>query len=79
MLRIQEVTVRLGFGRLEIRLKAAARLDLEVSVGWASPSSHGLRGGDALLPSNALQTQTLTLVTRNGMGTQPRAWHARIV
>jgi hypothetical protein len=49
MLRIQEVTVRLGFGRLEIRLKAAARLDLEVSVGWASPSSHGLRGGDALL------------------------------
>jgi len=31
------------------RTKAAARLDLEVSVGWASPSSRGLCGGDALL------------------------------
>jgi hypothetical protein len=28
--------------------KAAARLDLEVPAGWASPSSRGLWGGDAL-------------------------------
>jgi hypothetical protein len=31
------------------RPKAAARLDLEVSAGWAIPSSRGLWGGDALL------------------------------
>jgi hypothetical protein len=30
---------------LESRPKAAARLDLEVSVGWASLSSRGLWGG----------------------------------
>jgi hypothetical protein len=36
---------------LESRPNAAARLDLEVSAGWASPSSHGLWGGDALLLS----------------------------
>ena len=34
---------------LESRAKASARLSLEVSVGWASPSSRGLWGGDALL------------------------------
>jgi hypothetical protein len=31
--------------------KASARLDLEVSAGWASPYSRGLWGGDALLLS----------------------------
>jgi hypothetical protein len=31
------------------RAKAAARLDLDVSVGWASPSSHGLWVGDTPL------------------------------
>jgi hypothetical protein len=36
---------------LESRAKAAARLDLEVSTGWMSPSSRGLWGGDALLIS----------------------------
>jgi hypothetical protein len=35
--------------RLESRAKAAARLDFEVSAGWASPSPRGLWGGDALL------------------------------
>jgi hypothetical protein len=30
------------------RPKAAARLDLEVSAGWVSPSSHSLWGDDAL-------------------------------
>ena len=34
------------------RAKAAARLDLEVSAGWAILSSHGLWGGDALLLSS---------------------------
>jgi hypothetical protein len=37
--------------QLESRRKEAARLDLEVSAGWVSPSSRGLWGGDALLPS----------------------------
>jgi hypothetical protein len=36
---------------LESRPKAAAREDLEMSAGWASPSSRGLWGGDALLLS----------------------------
>ena len=42
-----------GFGsrHLESRYKAAARLDLEVSAGWAIPSSRGVWGGDALLLS----------------------------
>jgi hypothetical protein len=35
---------------LESRAQAAARLDIEVSAGWVSPSSRGLWGGDALLP-----------------------------
>jgi hypothetical protein len=34
---------------LESRPKAAARLDIGVSVGWVSQSSRGLWGGDALL------------------------------
>jgi hypothetical protein len=34
---------------LETRPKAEARLDLDVSAGWVSPSSRGLCGGDALL------------------------------
>jgi hypothetical protein len=33
----------------EAHPKAAARLVLEVSAGWANPSSHGLWGGIALL------------------------------
>ena len=37
-----------GLESLESRAKAAARLDLEESVGWANPSSRGLWGGDAL-------------------------------
>jgi hypothetical protein len=36
---------------LESRPKAAARLDLEASAGWASPSSRGLWSGDALMLS----------------------------
>jgi hypothetical protein len=36
---------------IESRPKAAARLDLEVSAGWASMSSRGLWGGGALLLS----------------------------
>jgi hypothetical protein len=34
----------LGFGKppLKSRAKAAARLDLEVSAGWVSPSSSGM-------------------------------------
>jgi hypothetical protein len=36
---------------LESRPKASARLVLEASAGWASPSSRGLWGGDALLLS----------------------------
>ena len=36
---------------LEGRHEAVARLVLEVSAGWVSPSSRGLRGGDALLLS----------------------------
>ena len=42
-----------GFGKPPPRKgpNAAARLDHEVSAGWASPSSHGLCGGDALLLS----------------------------
>ena len=40
-----------GLG-LESRPKESARLDREVSVGWASPSSRGLCGGDALLLSS---------------------------
>jgi hypothetical protein len=36
-----------GFGS---RAKAAARLDLEVSAGWVSPSSRGLWDSDALPP-----------------------------
>ena len=40
----------LGFGKppLESRAKAAARLDLEVSAGWVSPSSRGVMGGAML-------------------------------
>ena len=42
----------LGFGKpARSRHKAAARLDLDVYAGWASPSSCGLWGGDALLLS----------------------------
>jgi hypothetical protein len=43
----------IGFGKppLESRAKAVARLDLAVSAGWASPSSRGPWGGDALLLS----------------------------
>ena len=40
--------------------EAEARLGLEVSVGWLSPSSRGLWGGDALLLSTgAAGTETL--------------------
>ena len=39
------------YRHLESRAKASARLVLEVSAGWASPSSRGLWGGDALLLS----------------------------
>ena len=35
---------------LESRPRASARLDIEVSAGWVSPSSRGLWRGDALLP-----------------------------
>jgi hypothetical protein len=46
---------------LESRPKAAARLDLEVSAGWASPSSRDLWGGDALmLSTGAAETLDLT-------------------
>jgi hypothetical protein len=45
----------LGFGKLpESRPRVIARLDLEVSVGWAGPSSHGLCGGNALLLSTGV-------------------------
>jgi hypothetical protein len=43
------------------RAKATARLDVEVSAGWASPSSRGLRGGHALLLSTGAGAGTLTL------------------
>jgi hypothetical protein len=46
---------------LESRPKAAERLDLEVSEGWASPSSRGLCGGDALLLSTDTGKTTGTL------------------
>jgi hypothetical protein len=42
--------IRLG---TQSRAKAAARLDLEVSAGWARPSSHSLWGGHALHFSRA--------------------------
>jgi uncharacterized protein YjbJ (UPF0337 family) len=53
MLETAKVSLSLGFGKphLKSRANAAARLDLEVSAGWASPYSHGLSGGDALLLS----------------------------
>jgi hypothetical protein len=38
----------------ESRPRVIARLDLEVSVGWAGPSSHGLCGGNALLLSTGV-------------------------
>jgi hypothetical protein len=54
----EELEVRLctlgfgvGFGSLESKANAEARLDLEASVGWVSPSSRGMWGGDALLCS----------------------------
>jgi hypothetical protein len=34
--------------------QGSSRLDIYASAGWASPSSRGLRGGDALLPSTGL-------------------------
>jgi hypothetical protein len=50
------------FGKpLESRPKASARLDLEVSAGWASSFARGLWGGVALLPSS-LETETLMSV-----------------
>jgi hypothetical protein len=52
-----------GLESLESRAKAAARLDLEVSTGWASPSSRGLWGGDALLLSTKVTV---------GVGEPPR-------
>ena len=45
---------------LESRAKAEARLDLEVSAGWASLSTRGMWGGDALLLFHQLlNTETL--------------------
>jgi hypothetical protein len=35
--------------RVRKQTQAAARLDLDVSAGWASPSSRGMCGGDAML------------------------------
>jgi hypothetical protein len=46
------VVVKVGFGPPPPEPRQAARLDLEVSAGWASPSSHGLWGGDTLLLSS---------------------------
>jgi hypothetical protein len=56
---------------LDSRAKAAATLDLEVSVGWVSPSSLGLWGGHALLLSTGaalLETPTLPCRTGDGAG-----------
>jgi hypothetical protein len=50
---------------LESRPKASARLDLEVSAGWANPSSRGMWGGDAVLLSISLETQTKPLFTHS--------------
>jgi hypothetical protein len=48
-LRLPRVRFRVCKGlesrHLESRAKAAARLDLEVSAGWANPLSRGLWGG----------------------------------
>jgi hypothetical protein len=48
-----------GLDSLERRPKAAARLGLEASTGWASPSSRGLWGGHALLLSPELRVRGL--------------------
>jgi hypothetical protein len=42
----------LGFGK---QTQGLARLDLEVSAGWVSPSSRNLCGGDALLLSTKVK------------------------
>ena len=55
--------------QLESRDKAAARLDIDVSAGWASPSSRGLWGGDALLLSPRVSTATLSLTIWSWMQT----------
>jgi hypothetical protein len=39
---------------LESKPQAVARLDLEMTAGWASPSSRGLWRGDALLETETL-------------------------
>jgi hypothetical protein len=49
---VEVASSKLQFGRhLESTTKAAARLVLEVSAGWASPPSRALWSGDALLLS----------------------------
>jgi hypothetical protein len=45
-----------GIKRTSNRAKEAARLDLDVSAGWASRSSRGLRGGDTLLLSSTVSS-----------------------
>ena len=56
---MQEATIS-GLGKrrhLESRPKAAARSDLEVFAGWASPCSRGMWGGHALLLSTGAGTK----------------------
>ena len=47
--------------------KAQARLDLELSVGWASSHSRGLWGGHALLLSTETVTQPLPILRWTGL------------
>jgi hypothetical protein len=58
--------------------KAAARLDLEVSAGWASPLSRGLWGGTVCCFPPALQeaeTLTPTCAVRRYKFSYPAAWN----
>jgi hypothetical protein len=50
------------------RATASARTSLEVSAGWASPSSRGLWGSIALLPSPALLEPEPLAVGRTTVG-----------
>ena len=57
------------------RANAAARLDRDVSAGWASSSSRGLCGGNALLPSTGLkEPESLGYTALPHPATRESAW-----
>jgi hypothetical protein len=64
---------------LESRAKASARLVLKVSAGWLSPSSRGLRGGDALLLSTGAAGSRNPNSTPRPVQATPRALYVRDV